>query len=195
MTAPILLALDPSFTATGWVAVDVRIGEVTAAGLVRTKPPSAAERLTAAEANGRRGLQIRRGVVEALRYCRPAVVVQEGNAGSQSAKAAAALARAQQACLDAVDAELGALPILLTPQAIKKHCVQRLNASKEDLERAARARWGASLEIAIMRAGIRGKVVENVFDAACVAATAWDLPSVGGLRALATSTTATGGTP
>lgn len=182
MTAPILLALDPSFTGTGWVAVDLSTGLVAGAGLVRTKSPGAGERMTAAEANGRRGLTIRRGIVEALRTYRPAIVVQEGNAGSKSAKAAAALARAQQACLDAIDAELGAEPIIITPQSVKKHCVGRLDASKEDLEAAAKARWGASLVHAIERAKVRGKVAENIYDAACVAATVWALPAVAGLR-------------
>lgn len=190
MTAPILMALDPSFTATGWVAIDLGSGLVVGAGLVRTKPPEAGDRSTAAEANGRRGLSIRRGIVEALRTHRPAIVVQEGNAGSQSAKAAAALARAQQACLDAIDSELGALPIIVTPQSVKKHCVGRLDASKGDLESAAIARWGASLGAAIEGIVIggrkvRGKVLENVYDAACVASSVWDLPAVAGLRAMA----------
>lgn len=183
---PIMLALDPSFTATGWVAINIASGEVVAGGVIRTKPPEAGDRSTAAEANGRRGLLIRRGIAEAIRAHQPAIVVQEGNAGSQSAKAAAALARAQQACLDAVDAEMGALPIIVTPQSVKKHAVGRLDASKDDLERFAKARWGESLEAMIRGCGSRGKILENVYDAACVASSVWDLPAVAGLRRMAT---------
>jgi Holliday junction resolvasome RuvABC endonuclease subunit len=181
----IILALDPSFTATGWVAIDLASGLVVGGGVIRTKPPEASDRSTAAEANGRRGLHIRRGIVAALREHHPAIVVQEGNAGSQSAKAAAALARAQQACLDAIDAELGALPIIVTPQSVKKHAVGRLDASKDDLERFARSRWGESLERMIAGCGTRGKVLENVYDAACVASSVWDMPAVAGLRRMA----------
>lgn len=185
MSAPILLAIDPSFTATGWIAADMSTGLVVAAGLIRTAPPKATERMTAAEADGRRGLQIRRGIAEALRIYQPAVVAQEGNAGSKSAKTAAGLARAQQACIDAVDAELLAEPIILTPQSVKVHCVGRLDASKGDLERAAKVRWGASLVLAIERSDIRGKAAEHVYDAACVASLAWTLPAVAGLRRIA----------
>lgn len=185
MSAPILLAFDPSFTATGWVAIDLSTSLVVDVGLIRTKPPGASERMTAAEANGRRGLAIFEGAAEALRLHRPAIVAAEGNAGSKSAKAAAALARAQQACLCAIKGELGAEPILVTPQAVKQHCVGRLDASKEDLAAAAKARWGPSLLEAIARAKVRGKVVENIYDAACVAATVWAFPAVAGLRLVA----------
>jgi len=183
MTSPILLALDPSLTATGWVASELVSELVVGAGLIRTKPPK--ERMTAAEADGRRGLAIQRGVVAAIREHRPVIIAQEGSAGSKSAKSAAALARAQQACLGAIEAELGAEPILVTPQSVKNHCVGRLDASKDDLERYAVERWGPSLLEAILRAKVRGKVVENVYDAACVASTVWAFPAVAGLRRMA----------
>lgn len=179
---PVILALDPSFTATGWVAIDLVSELVVGAGLIRTKPPK--ERMTAAEADGRRGLAIQRGIVAAIREHRPVIIAQEGSAGSKNAKSAAALARAQQACLGAVEAELGAEPILVTPQSVKQHCVGRLDASKEDLEAAAKSRWGPSLLEAIARAKVRGKVTENIYDAACVAATVWAFPAVAGLRRL-----------
>lgn len=183
MMGPVILALDPSFTATGWVAIDLVSELVVGAGLIRTKPPK--ERMTAAEADGRRGLTIQRGVVAAIREHRPVIIAQEGNAGSKSAKSAAALARAQQACLGAIEAELGAEPILVTPQSVKKLCVGRLDASKDDLERSAVERWGPSLLEAIKRAGIKGKAAENIYDAACVAATVWGFPAVAGLRQMA----------
>lgn len=182
---PVLLALDPSFTATGWVAVDLSTETVIDAGLIRTAPPKKTERLTAAEANADRGIHIRREVSAVLAKHRPVIVVQEGNAGSKSAKAAAGLARAQQACVDACDVELGARPVLVTPQAVKKHACSSLSASKDDLKLAALGRWGPALGVHVAATKAPEGKHENIYDAACVASLAWLRPDVAALRTMA----------
>lgn len=180
-----LMALDPSFTATGVFVVDVLTGEPVAVDCIRTWPPKASERLTAALANALRGAAIRQAVSSLCREHRPFLVVQEGSAGSKSAKAAGALARAQQACADGVDVELGALPLIVTPQSVKQATCGRLDASKDDLRVAAENRWGAPLASLIDESGIPGSKHENIYDAACVAASVWDRPDVVAVRRIA----------
>lgn len=211
----LLLALDPSFTATGWAVVDLVTERVAALGVIATAPRKVAQRrdATAALMDGERGLRIRRELLAVLRTHRPVVVAQEASSGSQSAKAAAALARAQQACLDAIDEHLGAEPVFITPQAAKKRAVGRLSATKDEIEAAMRARWsrihppselddvfgvvkqiectGADLEALLReplpsgeRARPRGEW-ENAFDALAVAHAAWDAPAVAMARRFA----------
>lgn len=189
---PLLLALDPSFTATGAVVVDVVARRVVAAACIRTAPPKASERLTSAEANASRGSYIRREVTALCEAHRPFLAVQEGNAGSKSAKSAAALARAQQACVDGVEVALGAAPVIVTPQSVKKATCGAFSASKDDLERAALEWWGEDLRALVEsvrdpRTGrpVPGSKHENIYDAACVAASIWDRPEVAALRRLA----------
>lgn len=199
-TAPrfVLLALDPSYTATGWVAVDLATGRVIACGLIRTKPAKSSERLTAAQDAARRGALIRRAITTALEDHEPLITVQEGSAGSKNAKAAKGLARAQQACVDAIDVALDALPMIVTPQHVKKECVGNLSASKDDLQAAALEAWGDSLRESIKTycIGARlkfpdaadeggAKVLENIYDAGCVASSVWTKPEVVALRRLA----------
>lgn len=221
---PVLLALDPSFTATGWAVVELATERVVALGVIATEPRKPAQRrdATAALLDGERGLRIRRELLVVLRTFLPVVVVQEANVGSKSAKAAAALARAQQACLDAIDEHLGAEPVFVTPQAAKKAAVGRLNATKDDIEAAMRARWsrirppseldelfgvakqhectGADLE-ALLReplpSGERARPPgewENAWDALAVAHAGWDSPAVGAARRFAQAAVAAGST-
>jgi Holliday junction resolvasome RuvABC endonuclease subunit len=194
----LLLALDPSLRGTGWVVVNLAHGCVIAAGVVVTKPPSKEDkkRMTAAEAHGRAGLAISRAVRTVLEFYKPAIVLQEGNAGSKSVSAAAGLARAQQACLDAIDVHLGALPIFATQQAVKKAATGKLSASKDEVEAAMRKRWSTTSDFDTLlmtpppyaeqgqRLPARGKW-ENAFDAAAVAHCLWDDPAVAAMRAIA----------
>lgn len=177
-----LLCIDPSFTATGWVVVELGgEGRIVDVGVVRTKPAKSSARFSAAQDGAWRGSAIRRAITAAIAHHAPLLVAQEGSAGSKSAKSAAGLARAQQACVDAVETALGAMPLILTPQAVKQaSCGGNLAASKGDLEDAACRRWPAlkSLVVAVQPKGAR----EHVYDAACVALTIWTLPEVVGLR-------------
>ena len=178
-----LLALDPSFTGTGWVVVDLSTGKIIAAGVITTKNAKATERLTGAQDNAQRGLKIRRAIAHVLATYKPVVVAQEGNGGSKSVKAAVGLARAQQACVDAIDEYLGAMPIMPTEAAVKKSVVGRhANVTKDDLEGAAKARWPGTPWAQLFKAAITGPTPpgewENGYDAACVAHCVWDDPAV-----------------
>jgi Holliday junction resolvasome RuvABC endonuclease subunit len=178
-----MLALDPSFTATGWVVVDLRFDKIVGAGVIRTKKAKPKERLSAAEDDARRGLEIRRGIADVIRRFKPVVIAQEGNSGSQHANSAKALARAQQACVDAVDEALEGLPIFLTQQAVKKAATGSMSASKDRVETAMRKRWGDAW--LTLLAGVPKGEWENAFDAAAVVVAAWDKPAVALARKVA----------
>ena len=180
MTMPLrLLALDPSLTATGWVVVDVATEAIVAGGVIRTSKAKPSERLLAAQDDARRGRHICDGVLKLIEHWRPAVVAQEAVAGSKSARAAAALARAQQACVDAV----GDLALeWATQQAVKVAATGRKSASKDDVEAGVRARWTWST--GLLEGLPRGQH-EHVYDAGAVAMAVWGRPSVGMLRGFA----------
>jgi Holliday junction resolvasome RuvABC endonuclease subunit len=125
-----------------------------------------------------------RGVGDVLRKYKPAIVAQEGNLGSQNARAASALARAQQACADAVFAALESFPLFVTVQAVKKLATGSQQASKDQMEAAMRRRWPSAPFEELLK-GIRRGAWENAFDAAAVAHAVWDDPAVASVRRLA----------
>lgn len=178
------LAIDPSLTSTGWVVFDLETGRAIEAGVVRTGPAKKSERLTAAEDMAARGVDIRRAIGRVMLDHKPVLVVQEGNAGSRTAKVAAGLARAQQACADAVDTTLGGLPMIVTPQSVKKAAVGGVKASKGEMQAAA-LKWCPSLAEAIQKTGLPGGQCEHIYDATCVMLSVWRLPAVASLRAMA----------
>lgn len=155
--------------------------------MIRTEKASAKERLSAAEDDARRGLIIRRAVADLCAGYKPVVVAQEGNAGSQHANSAKALARAQQACADAVDEHLGGLPIFVTPAAVQKAATGRKSASKEAVEEAMAKRWGRDIYDLLAKSSVARakKKWENAFDAAAVAHCVWDKPAVALARKMA----------
>lgn len=188
-----MVAFDPSFTGTGWVVTDLRDEKPVAAGVIHTAPPPKGERRhqTAAQMDGRRGIRIRRFACCVLQTWKPAVAAIEGCAGSKSAKAAAALARGQQAVLDAVDELLGAEPIFVTLQAVKKAATGRGSGTKDEVEAAMRRRWDVDWDALLTteppygeRPRPRGEW-ENAFDAAAVTHAVWDAPAVAALRVMA----------
>lgn len=159
-----------------------------------TKPPTKQEkrRQTASEANLRSGLAIFRAISQVIEFWKPRVVAQEGAGGSKSVTGAQSLARAQQACGDAVHRYLGAMPIMPTVQAVKTAACGKINASKDEIEKAMRARWDSSDFDELLttppiyaeqgqRLPPRGKW-ENAFDAAAVAHCVWDDPAVAAMR-------------
>lgn len=189
---PVFLGLDPSLTATGYAVIGCD-REIHAAGVIVTAPPKGEERKrqTASEALGRRGLFLYQSVVRLFYRYRIVAVAQEGAAGSKSAVAAAALARAQQACFDAVYTALRTEPMILTVQQVKKAATGRMNATKDEIEHAMRRAWGgAGFDRALAepapfasRPPPRG-VHENAYDAAAVLHAAWDLPALAALRVI-----------
>lgn len=165
--------------------------------MIVTKPRTAQEkkRLLAGEAAANNGLSIQRGIRAVIELYQPSVVATEAPGGSKSASGASAIARSHQATIDAVDVCLNALPIFVTPDAVKKKATGSGTASKDDIEAAMRARWaGSDFDLLLaarppyMEQGQKlppkGKW-ENAFDAAAVAHCAWDHPTVAMLRKLA----------
>lgn len=191
-TAPALLALDPSFTATGWAAFRLADDSVLAAGVIRTAPPKKADRkrATACEHDARRGLLIRNGVRDALRSHGCVLAVAETFGGSGSIKAGMTLARAHQAVADAVHSVLEGLPVYVTPHATRKAACGKLSASKDEVEAAVRERfpadWDALLE------DVAPKKRENAFDAASAYLAAYEEPAVAAMRAMARRAVADG---
>jgi len=118
-----------------------------------------------------------------LRTYQPIIVVQEGAAGSKSMKAAVGLARAGQACADAVDNHLGGLPIFVTQQAVKMAAVGRYSGvSKDDMKKAAERLWPDTPWGEFCTNAMTGRSTpsqwEDAYDAGCVAHCVWDSPSV-----------------
>lgn len=181
-----VVALDPSLTATGWVAINLVTDQVVGAGVIRTEAPSAAEKKHAsmAQLSAARGLVIQKGVRVALQRHQAILVIQEGNAGSKSAKAAAMLGRAQQACVSAVYSRTGGLPLFVTVQAAKKAAVGKTSASKEQVEAAIRKRW-PSVPWELLLEGVAQSKRENAYDAASAYLAAYENPAVTSARAQA----------
>lgn len=153
-------------------------------GVIETKKAAKSERLTAAHDHARRGLIVYRGVGEVLRRFKPVVVAQEGSQGSKSAHAAAAIARAQQACADAVSVSLESLPLFVTVQTVKKLATGTQKASKDEVEAAVRRLW-PDVSFDEMLKGTRRGAWENAFDASAVIRAVWDDPSVASARRMA----------
>ena len=189
---PTLLATDPGLRGTGWAILNLRTWRPIALGVVVTKSASdqkkAGLRQSVAEADLRSGLEIFDALTKVMAVYRPLMAAQEGNAGSKSVSAAAGLARAQQACGDAIYRFLRATPIMRTVQSVKKSATGTLNASKDDIEKAVRSLWPHDDLDSMLRAepvyasyGHKppspGKW-ENAFDALAVAHSVKDHPSL-----------------
>ena len=181
--APRFLAvgLDPSLTATGWAVVELTgRGRLVDAGVIRNAPAKNRLRVLEAEDDARRGLEIRRALALVLERHRPIIAVQEANAGSRSAKAAGALHRAQQACVNAVDADLGGLPIFVTAGEAKRRLCGKRDAPKSAVERAVIEHFGREAWAVLQ--GVAPSKRENAYDAAAVVLAAWDQPEIAALR-------------
>lgn len=189
-----LLALDPSLTSTGWMAFDLTRLVPVAAGVIRTKAPKPAEKkhATMAALDAARGTHIRRELLRVMSEHNITIAAQEGAAGSKSAKVAAGLARAQQACVDAIYEALDGMPLFVTQQAVKKTAAGSLSASKDDVEAGVRARFPMADWDALLKGYPRGQH-EHIFDAGAVGWTVWDHPAVSSLRNLALRASPGGG--
>ena len=170
-----VLGLDPSLTATGWAVLELRSETIVDCGVIRTAPAKASERLYKAEDDARRGKVILATLRDVIARWRPILAAQEASLGSQNARAAAALARAQQACVDAVG-ELGLEWV--TPMDAKVAAAGSKTASKAEVEAGVRERWGWPGWAWDGPKAHR----EAVADAAAVIAAAWDSPSMRLLR-------------
>jgi Holliday junction resolvasome RuvABC endonuclease subunit len=180
-----MLTLDPSFTATGWAVIDLGRAIPIGGGVIRTAKAKRSERLTAAEDDAQRGLSIFKTITAVIQQYDPLVIAQEGNLGSQSAVGAKGLARAQQACVDAICAlRDGSLPLFVTPQYVQKTCTGKRSASKPEMEAAAVARW-PGVDLAAFVAAVPKGQRDGFYDALCVAQSVWDHPAVASVRLMA----------
>jgi Holliday junction resolvasome RuvABC endonuclease subunit len=183
-----LLALDPSMRATGWVIVRIDTGELMRAGAIETEARCgrddwALERVHDA---GRCGLELAeaiQGLVNLLPH--PSAVALEGPLGSQDAIAAADLARANQAVRCGIHfADLRPeLVVTVSSYAAKRAATgtKRPKDPKGDVRRGVEARYGVErmATLASVARTLRGR--EGIYDAAAVAMRALKL---GAVRAL-----------
>ncbi len=164
MNAPVLLALDPSITAFGWVVVSLESDPVlVGAGVIETKPAPKKKRGSVAEDDARRVRFIRRELARVFDHYSPAVVAIEVPFGSQTAKAAKALGAAQALAACVVDERLAAQAIYITVHeagdAIGVARTQRVakgEPKKDSSERAAssKVRKGAIARAVVERFGL-----------------------------------------
>lgn len=182
---PTLLALDPSFTATGWCVFDLATDDAVAAGVIRTAPPKGAakKRGTVAEHDAARAMAIMEAVWQACLDYQPCLAVMETFMAVPRTRTMGTLSRAQQACLAAVWRYLDGLPLMVTVPACKHAACGKLSASKAEVEAAVRKRlpadWDALLE------GVAPGKRENAFDAGAAYLAAYQEPAVAAMRAMA----------
>ena len=161
MTAPILLALDPSIAAFGWAAIALAPTPLlVAAGVIETKPASAkkrkAERISVAEDDARRMRWIRRQLSQAVRIYSPVIAAIEVPFGSQAAKAAKALGAAQAIAACVVDEHLDGRAVYITVHeagdAIGIARTQRVAKGEPRRDSAERAESSKARKQAVARA-------------------------------------------
>lgn len=173
----ILLAIDPSLTATGLVVLDVgAAGErVLEARCVRTKPDHRKRHLYQADQDGERVDAIARALRELLVAHHPDVIACEAPAGSRRAVSAKALGLAY-GCVRGVLVGVNApMPIMVQAHEARVAATSSKAASKRDVVAAMRARYGVPLD---------GPRVEReaIADALAVATAALGSPMVAGRR-------------
>lgn len=159
------------------MVINLATGKIVDAGVIITKKALKSEKLSAAEDDGRSGLKINREIRRVIKKHKPRVFAQEGQGGSKSVNGAKGLARAQQACLDAIDAVTDSVSIFVTPQAVKKAACGNMAATKQEMEDAMRKLWGSACFDRLL-IGYAKSTWENVFDAAAVAHAVWDHQAV-----------------
>lgn len=134
-----ILALDPSFTATGWALI--RDDMILACRCIRTTPN-----------HRRRGIRVADDDAERTQYLArelhrligangvKGIIAELPSAGAKGARAIACMARAA-AIVQSVAAVLQVPSEWVTPAEVKKAAGGAKNASKEDVERGILARW------------------------------------------------------
>lgn len=188
---PLLLALDPSLRCTGVVVCELApphaLVEVAAIP-TESRVDDAAPALLRVFDDARRGVELSYTLRELLAM-HPAVALLalEAPLGSQDASAAAFLARANQAVVDAIDAARPDLAekrriVFASSYAAKRAATgtKKPEDAKRDVRASVIRRWGPSaFERAFVLGKIRGdRQREAVFDAAAVALLALEQPLV-----------------
>lgn len=161
--------------------------------MIITNPTAKKDRAgRVAEVDNADGLAIFRGLSKILEVYQPKATLVESPGGSKSVKAAAGIARAQQATADALYSYSGSTPIYKSFFAVKKSSVGKLKATKSEVEAFVRGRWPETDWDALLTTPPpyleQGQRVpppskwENAFDAAAVVHAGWDHPTIAMLR-------------
>lgn len=108
-----LLAVDPGFRATGWVALDYHGGppSVIDAGVIRTARTTTKQHTYVADDDARCLREIHRGLMSAVLRYLPDVLIAETPAGSKSSRAAKAMGMVYAVVVSL--AESARLPLVL----------------------------------------------------------------------------------
>lgn len=173
--APLILALDPSFRATGWALL--RIGDpfrVEEVGVIATEKAHKKDKAFAGDDN-HRCASILAGGLHALMQRDVALICAEAQAGSKSSKAAQMMGMAW-GVVSAVSAVQN-LPVLQArPTQVKEANCGVKTASKEDVQAAVSNRFP---EAAGLLASVKKKSLhEHVYDALSVAVACFDSTEV-----------------
>jgi Holliday junction resolvasome RuvABC endonuclease subunit len=170
----IVVGLDPSLRATGWVAIEMDTRVVISVGVIVTQP-GRARRLKSSD-DTRRGLQIYCELHRLFDRIRPGLVVQEAISGSRSSRGASASALAQQACADAAVNWTGH-PLFILPTEAKLAVAGTRYATKMLVQERVRELIGD-----LPLNGIKKSLHSHVWDAAALVLAAWNWPELVAIR-------------
>lgn len=194
---PVILCLDPSVRCSGWCVLDLDPRHaLLGAGACRTEPGETASTLARVLDEAHRAARWATTLADLLRRYDVALVAAEAPMGSKDVRAAAYLARANQAVVDAVALtrpELVAQRRLMFVSSFgAKHAATgsrrpgrptgrrgggERGSAKAEVREGVRRRWGPSVWDAAL-AGLRGPECEAAYDAAAVGLCALEQPLV-----------------
>jgi Holliday junction resolvasome RuvABC endonuclease subunit len=183
-----LLAFDPSIRACGWFALDVDTWTAIEAGAIETIATAssndwAIERVLADASDG---WTICSGVARIVRRLEPAAIAMEAPQGAQDARAAALLARANQAVYDGIRSAAPHIrPLFVSAHAAKWAATgaKRPKGGKAEVREAVSARFGRARMAELSAKAKSPAGIEGIYDAGAVALLAMRLPQVKALRA------------
>jgi Holliday junction resolvasome RuvABC endonuclease subunit len=182
MTAPKLIAIDPSLRATGWAILDIMSGELDDCGVVVTTAWSDTRKRSVplfAEQQSRDGAVIFGSIREKARGCSLGVI--EAHQGSSSAKSAMCTARANQAAYLALTCA-DIVPAYVSPFEVKRWATGSTKASKDEMKAAAcAAHPGAPFNA--MLGDLKRSVHDGAYDAVCIGSYGLTLPNAKRCRA------------
>jgi Holliday junction resolvasome RuvABC endonuclease subunit len=183
-----LLAFDPSMRATGWFVLDLETMRARAGGAI--EPLALASRddwgLERLADDARCGRELCAAVTRLCGLYEPNVIALEAPLGAQDARAAAVLARSNQAVVDGIWCGARSMkPFYVSSHAAKWAATgaKRPKNGKADVQQGVIDRFGRTRmsELAASAKSPAGR--EGVYDAAAVALLAARLPEVRALLA------------
>jgi Holliday junction resolvasome RuvABC endonuclease subunit len=161
----LVLGIDPGFANLGWVLVELdgAAGKevLLDMGLVTTEKSAKKQNVLASNDNYRRAREISR----ALRALpRPRVICCEAMSFPRSSSAAAKVAMTWGVVADYCESE-GVAMLMASPKELKHAVCQNAGASKSDVQKALRLRFGARPAELLTAAGVPASGQEHPYDA------------------------------